>query len=292
MKQYIIMACVLALTVSGCVKKSLFEETSQQLAAVKSELADSQKQTIELADALEQEKAKVAQLEEEIEQLKSALAATEKLLADEKKINADLQNELTSTINDKAKLEASAEELQKAVKELQERKAAAEARVKEFKNLLKKFQALIDAGKLEVKIKNGRMVLVLPTDILFDSGSAELSAEGKTAIMEVAEVLKTIKDKEYQVEGHTDNVPLTSKKKFKNNWELASKRAMVVVDAMMEAGMQGETLSAASYGEYRPVASNKKKDGRAKNRRIDIVIVPDLSTLPGFSELEKAVDGK
>ena len=67
---------------------------------------------------------------------------------------------------------------------------------------------------------------------------------------------------------------------------------MGVVDAMMEAGMKGQNLSAASYGEYRPVASNKKKDGHTQNRRIDIVIVPDLSTLPGFAELEKAVDSK
>lgn len=292
MKRFTILACILSLTISGCVKKSLYEETAQQLGAVKSDLADSQKQTIELADALEQEKAKVARLEEELDQLKETLAATEKLLADEKKTNADLQNELTSTINDKAQLEASAEELQKAVKELQQRKAAAEARVKEFKNLLAKFKKLIDAGKLKVEIKNGRMVLVLPTDILFASGSAELSSEGKVAVQEVAVVLSSIKGKEYQVEGHTDDVPLTNNKKFKNNWELASKRAMVVLDAMIDAGMRGNTLSAASFGKFRPVASNKKKEGRAQNRRIDIVIVPDLSKLPGFAELEKAVGTK
>lgn len=292
MKQYIILACIVALTATGCVKKSLYEETTQQLAGVKSELADSQEKTIQLADALEKEKARVAQLEEQVDQLKAALAATEKLLANEKKMNIQLKNELTSTINDKAKLEASAEELQKAVKELQQRKAAAEARVKEFKNLLSKFKSLIDAGKLKVKIKNGRMVLVLPTDILFASGSAELSAEGVTAIQEVATVLASIKGKEYQVEGHTDDVPLTSKKKFKNNWELAAKRAMVVVDTMIDVGMKGSSLSAASYGEFRPVASNRKTQGRTQNRRIDIVIVPDLSTLPGFSELDKAVRGK
>ncbi|MBN2527132.1 MAG: OmpA family protein [Deltaproteobacteria bacterium] len=292
MKQFFIVACILSLAATGCVKKSLYEDSTAQLNATKAELADSQKQTIELADALDKEKARVAELEKELDELKATLAATEKLLADEKQKNSDLQGELTNTINDKAKLAASANELKKAVEELKARKAKAEARVREFKQLLAKFKKLIDAGKLEVKIKNGRMVLVLPTDILFASGSAELSDEGKTAIKEVAEVLATIRDKEFQVEGHTDNVPILNKKKFKNNWELAAQRAMVVVDTMIGAGMKGDTLSAASYGQFRPVATNATPEGKAKNRRIDIVIVPDLSTLPGFAELENAVAKK
>ena len=289
MKKLFIVAGIVAVAATGCVKKSLYEDTTQQLNATKAELADSQQQTIELADALEKEKKKVSELEKELEELKATLAATEKLLADEKTKNAELEKELTSTIADKAKIEASAEELQKAVRELAARKAKAEMRVREFKNLLKKFKKLIDAGKLEVKIKNGRMTLVLPTDILFASGSADLSKDGKAAIKEVAEVLATIHKREFQVEGHTDNDPITSKRKFKNNWELAAHRAMVVVDTMIESGMKGKYLSAASYGQFRPVATNKTKEGKAKNRRIDIVIVPDLSTLPGFDELEKAV---
>ncbi|MBN2716663.1 MAG: flagellar motor protein MotB [Deltaproteobacteria bacterium] len=289
MKRLLIIACVLSVTATGCVKKSLFEDTTQQLNATKAELADSQKQTIELAEALENEKAHVAKLEKELEELKATLAATEKLLADEKTKTAEMQQELTNTIADKAKLAASAEDLQKAVKELAARKAKAEARVKEFKTLLAKFKKLIDSGKLEVKIKDGRMVLVLPTDILFASGSAELSDEGKAAIKEVAEVLATIRDKEFQVEGHTDNVPILNKKKFKNNWELAAQRAMVVVATMIDSGMKGKSLSAASYGQFRPVATNETPEGKAKNRRIDIVVVPDLSTLPGFEELEDAV---
>ena len=289
MKIFFISLTVLTFVATGCVKKSVHEDTLNQLSSTKAELADAQNQKIELADALDKEQAKVAELEKELEELKATLAATEKLLADEKTKNADLQKELTDTVADKAKLEASAEELQKAVRELAARKAKAEARVREFKSLLTKFKKLIDAGKLEVQIKDGRMVLVLPTDILFDSGSAELSSEGKAAIEEVAGVLATIKNKEFQVEGHTDNVPILNKKKFKNNWELAAQRAMVVVSTMIEAGMKGKYLSAASYGQFRPVATNKTDAGKAKNRRIDIVIVPDLSTLPGFEELEQAV---
>ncbi len=292
MKKYLFWACIISLSISGCVKKSMYEESNRQLEATRGELSDSQKQTIALADALEKEKAKVAELEQELEELKATLTATETLLADEKTKTAALQDELTSTVADKSKLAASAKELQKALKELQARKAKAEARVREYKHLLARFKKLIDSGKLEVKIMNGRMTLVLPTDILFASGSAELSKEGQAAIIEVAEVLKTIKKREFQVEGHTDNVPIANKQRFRNNWDLAASRAMVVVDTMIDAGMSGKKLSAASYGMFRPVATNSTPEGKAKNRRIDIVVVPDLSTLPGFEELESAFKTK
>jgi chemotaxis protein MotB len=292
MKKSIIAACLLCVSVTGCVKKSDHEATLKQLADTKNQLDASNEKATGLQAALDKEKQTVASLEKQIAELKKQLAETEKKLAEEKDLNVKLNDTLAMTINDKAKLKASADELKKAVAELQKRKRAAEARVKEFRNLLAKFKTLIDAGKLQVKIKDGRMVLVLPTDILFASGSATLSQEGEDAVSEVAAILSTIKGREFQIEGHTDNVQFSNKKRFKNNWQLAAARAMGVVDAMLKAGMKGKTLSAASYGEYRPVASNKTKAGQAKNRRIDIVIVPDLSKLPGFSELQSAVDLK
>lgn len=91
-----------------------------------------------------------------------------------------------------------------------------------------------------------------------------------------------------QVEGHTDNVPIHNAQ-FPSNWELASARALVVVRAMMTAGMSSDAISAASYGEFHPAASNDDATGRATNRRIEVVLQPDLSTLPGFDELQHAV---
>jgi chemotaxis protein MotB len=195
--------------------------------------------------------------------------------------------------DEQAKLEAikhyknSAAELRVALAELQRRKVAADKRVAEFRRLLARFQKLIDAGKLKIHIIEGRMVLVLPTDILFPSGSAKLSKGGKTAIREVAGVLASMPDRKFQVEGHTDNVPIRTRR-FRSNWELASSRALGVVKEMMASGMSGQLLSAASYGDYQPIATNDTAQGRKANRRIDIVLVPDLSALPGFAELEKA----
>ena len=147
-------------------------------------------------------------------------------------------------------------------------------------------RGFIDNGKLKAKIVDGRMVLELQTDILFGSGSADLSAEGAATIREVGGLLAQIPERKFQVEGHTDNVPIKSKK-YPSNWELASARAINVVKEMVDAGMPGKRVSAASYADSRPTATNETEEGRAQNRRIEIVIVPDLSDLPGAEQIEK-----
>ena len=226
--------------------------------------------------------------EAKAEELANRIEDLERELASANERATGLEGELANVIKDKASLQDSAEKLKEALAELAKRKAAADKRVAEFKKLIGKFKALIDAGKLKVRIVDGRMVLALPTDILFASGSADLSDEGKAAIFEVSAVLATMPDRRFQVEGHTDNVPI-KRTNYKNNWELASARALGVVEAMIEAGMNGDVLSAASYGEFRPVVKNNSPENKAANRRIEIVLVPDLSTLPGFEDLKKAV---
>lgn len=250
-------------------------------------------------------------LEEELAAKNKALeAADKKNLSHEdqiKKLEGELQNvneqktdlehrlgkalgEIASRTKDASKLKADVEQMTVALADLEKRRAQAEARVNEFKSLLARFKALIDAGKLKVRIVEGRMVVVLATDILFGSGSASLSKDGKAAIGEVAQVLSSIPNRSFQVEGHTDNVPISTDK-FPSNWELAAFRATNVVKAMMDAGMPKERISAASYADTKPVGVNDMPEGRALNRRIEITIVPDLSTLPGFEELQKAEKG-
>ena len=181
-------------------------------------------------------------------------------------------------------------ELRLALLTLNARKAEADRRVAQYRTLLGKFKKLIDAGTLQVSITDGRMVLALPSDVLFSSGRAELSEEGRQTIAEVASVLATIPERRFQVEGHTDNVPIRTKR-FPSNWELASARAVNVVGEMIQAGVDPGSVSGASQGEYRPVSSNDDETGRAQNRRIEIVLVPDLSMLPGFEELKNVVGG-
>jgi len=199
---------------------------------------------------------------------------------------AELEKNLGITSTQKTELEGSVSNMKQALKELEARKAETEKRLGEFRELTSKFKELVDAGKLSIKVRNGRMMLALSTDILFASGSAQLSAQGTAAIKEVTELLKGLNNRNFQIEGHTDNVPIHTRQ-FSSNWELASARAVSVLNTMLAAGIAPEHISTASYGQFDPIEDNTAEKGRAENRRIAIVIVPDMSGLPGFDELNR-----
>ncbi len=285
-----------ALLAGGCVFQSKYDalqaklaETTktmsgkikEQDAAIKTLKTDLEARMKEIT----KQDAAIAKMKDQLDQLKAAGKQKDSAYT-------ELSAKLAGVIKDRVRLRQSADELKKAITELNKRKAEADARVKQFKDLLARFKTLIDAGKLKVKIADGRMVLELPTDVLFGSGKAKLSDEGLAAVKEVGEVLITLpRSRRFQVEGHTDNVPIKTSR-YSSNWQLASARALNVVNAMIEAGMGGGRVSAAAFGEFRPVATNNTVDGKASNRRIEIVMVPDLSSLPGFSELQKVMGGK
>lgn len=289
------MRWMVLMLVMGCVPKKNYLALEADLAETRSTLEtqiSDQDRTIALRDArvseLEEDlgtsEADVARLEAEVERLGSEIADLEGRIE-------VLTSEKAALVKDRTALRASVQEMEQALAELRKRKAAAEKRVGEFRELLARFQTLIDAGRLQVRIANGRMVVALATDVLFASGSAKLSPEGKEAVVAVAEVLAQIPDRRYQVEGHTDNVPISTER-FPSNWELAAARAITVVHALQEGGVPPDRVSAASYGEYQPVGDNTTPEGRANNRRIEIVLVPDLSLLPGFEELEAISGGE
>ena len=200
-----------------------------------------------------------------------------------------LRDDLAAAVKDQAGLRGSVDQMKKALAAVEKQQKEAEARVAEFKSLLQRFKSLIDNGTLRVKIVDGRMVVSLGAEILFPNASAALSPEGRKTIVDVAKILATV-ERKYQVEGHTDNVPIRTTQ-FPSNWELAAARAITVVETMIESGVRPDRVSAASSSESRPVQKNDSIDGRKANRRIEIVILPDLSALPGFDELQK-LDGK
>ena len=218
--------------------------------------------------------------------LETANSATEAALATCENEKADLERKLGITSTQKTQLEGSVENMRRALSEAEARKAETEKRLSEFRELTAKFKSLVDAGKLSIKVRNGRMMLALSSDILFSSGSAQLSAPGATAIKEVTGLLKELNNRNFQIEGHTDNVPIHTKQ-FPSNWELASARASSVLNTMLAEGFPPEHVSLASYGKYDPVSDNSTPEARAENRRIAIVVVPDLSGLPGFDELNR-----
>ncbi len=269
-KTWMLLPLVLA---AGCVSQGKYDELQKNFDEQAATLQDREARIVSLEEALAAEERKSAEQAKTIEQLQGQLAS--------------LQRDQANLLKDRASLAASVEEMQDALAEANRRKAEADARIAEYRNLLARFQPLIDAGKLRVKIVDGRMVVELPTDVLFASGSARLAQEGQQAVAEVSRVLAEIPDRQFMVEGHTDDVPIKTAQ-YPSNWELAAARAITVAKTMIDAGMQPERLSAASFGEFKPAQSNESKEGRTANRRIEIVVVPDLSSLPGFEELQRA----
>ena len=256
---------IVGLLLGGCVKKSTFEALQAKHVAEQQTNAQLNAQVQKL-----QQDGRV--LTQERDTLKQQLSAEQK--------------KNTQLVSDRSSLQSSVEEMEGALREQARRQAEADARIASFRALLDRFRPLIDTGKLKVRIVEGRMVLVLATDILFDRGSAKLSEDGRVAIMDVASVLASFPDRSFQVEGHTDNDPISTRR-YPSNWDLAADRALNVVKTMIEGGLPATQVSGSSYGDNKPVVSNERDEGKAQNRRIEIVILPDLSKLPGFDELKQ-----
>src|SRR6185312_11541469 len=215
-------------------------------------------------------------------------AAEAKRKCDETQARLDAENmamktKLTALGQDISKLTSTSEEDKKRIADLMKRQEAAEARAKQFRDMVAKFKSMIDAGKLQVEIRDGLMLVKLPDNILFDPGKTDLKPAGKDAIAQVTSILAGIEGRKFQVTGHTDNIPIKSAK-FKSNWELSTARALEVVKLMMASGMDPKRLSAAGYADTLPVAGNDTDEGRRQNRRIEIVVVPNIEELPSMDE--------
>jgi chemotaxis protein MotB len=136
----------------------------------------------------------------------------------------------------------------------------------------------IAAQEIEVVEEDEKLKVIFVDKILFDSGSAKINERGKELLQIMGGVLKANQGQEFMVEGHTDNIPLSSalKKRFPSNWELSTARAAAVVRFFQEqAGIEPERLSARGYSFYRPVAPNTSEEGRHQNRRIEIILETD-----------------
>jgi len=167
---------------------------------------------------------------------------------------------------------------------VQARDKAAQARLAAYKELAAELKPLVDQGLLEVTVDDGRVVIGMASDVLFESGSADLSAVGRSNVIKVGKILVRRTQRDLQIQGHTDSDAISSDD-FADNWRLGAARALAVVDTMTQAGVPADRLSGATYGDTRPVVGNDTDVHKARNRRIEIVIEPDFSDLPGFQQL-------
>jgi chemotaxis protein MotB len=246
---------------TGCVSQSKYDRAVAQTETTRAELA---RRNAELergnADRLSMQFDLSKRLAE-ITKLKSELASLGAL-------SADRSQESSARITT----------LQKRLGELEAAQRASEARAALYRELSTKLKRQIDDGNLAIVLRDGRMVLQLPDDVLFDTGRTELKSAGKEALSAIAEVMKSLQGRQFQVAGHTDNVPIHTDR-FASNWELSSGRALRVVHYLMGRGVDGAMLSAAGYSELDPVASNDTPAGRKQNRRTEIALQPNIDEL-------------
>ncbi len=216
---------------------------------------------------------------DDLEKAKAALQASADQLDSQLK---DATDRLASAGAEKEKIEAD-------VAELRRQEEAERARAAIFQGLVAKLKGMIDAGQLSVYIRNGRMLVKLPDNVLFDAGRTNIKKEGQAAIAQLTSALQAIPGRKFQVAGHTDNTPIHTAR-FPSNWELSTARAVAVVNLMIQSGMEPQRLSAAGLADNDPVASNDTPEGKAQNRRIEIELLPNLEELPKLDEPPKPAD--
>ncbi len=189
-----------------------------------------------------------------------------------------------SAVADDAALQDRLAASEAELEELRRQREAAEKRLEAFNQLNEKLKSLVDAGELEISMRNGLPVIAMPSEVLFASGEAELAKKGEKALKKVGAALAELPNQRIQVAGHTDNVPVGEKLDWDDNWELSSARALTVTRFLIAQGVAPTHLVAAGYGEFDPVGDNESARGRKKNRRIELVLLPDLTELQPVSE--------
>jgi chemotaxis protein MotB len=295
------------------------ENDKQQLASgtatAQSEIVKLQQRAAELEaessrvakerEQLRQEQSRLsASLEQERQRLKAEAGEKARLQQEQSQLSASLEEErkrLKAEAEEKARLQqeqsqlsASLEEERKRLKAEAEEKARLEqeraAKEDEIRRLTKTQEELsqslkdeIAKGNIKIQQVRDRLTINMVDRVLFDSGRAVIKPAGLKVLKQVSDVLNKITDKQIRIEGHTDNVPISTKlqDKFKTNWELSTARATTVVRYLIdEGGVQPQSLSAVGYADTHPIESNDSEQGRSSNRRIEIVLYPkDLSQI-------------
>jgi chemotaxis protein MotB len=275
-----------ALLAGGCVTTKTFDAKVAELDSLRAahdKSAADREQALksQLADANTQ----LASARAERDKLAKQLDDTQALVLDLKQRLEKLGQNVDKLAHEKGQLDATLTDAKARLEELRKQKQAAEARAQVFRNLVAQLHSMIDAGKLKVIIRDGRMIIALPNDVLFDSGKTAIKPDGQAALAQVAQVLAGIGDRHFLVAGDTDDVPIHSSR-FPSNWELSTARAVEVVKLLVDKGMKPELLAAGGYGQFDPVVANDTPEHRAQNRRIEIVLQPNLSDLPSLDGID------
>jgi len=310
MLKKIALLVVIAFTLNACVSKKVYTELEtkyNKLRSANTELIKEKDNLLAVKKTLEDDLLKLNKeyddlsdqktlLENNLEALQNkydnldesyqALSAqSSKKLAEQSQKNQELLAELEEK---KGKLEAESLRLENLQLELNHRSAqieelkalinAKEAQMQQLKDAISKALLSFEGKGLTVEQKNGKIYVSMENKLLFNSGSWAVGTQGKKAVEQLASVLSQNKDINVLIEGHTDNVPYSGTTII-DNWDLSVKRATAIVRILENKGVSQTQITAAGRSEYIPVGTNETKEGKAKNRRIEIILAPNLDEI-------------
>lgn len=284
-----------ASVLSGCVSKQRYDAALADADGLRAQLGQAQAshadEVNKLRQAIDEAGRAMQERDDRLQEAATGAHNTQAKLDEATAINQQLRGELErlgknvdKLLSERGTLTGALDDAKIRLEELRKAQAAAEQRAQLFRELVMKFQKMVDAGELQIALRDGRMVLQLPTDVLFDSAKVDIKPSGKGALKQLAQVLETLDDRRFQVAGHTDNVPIQTSR-YPSNWELSTARAVEVTRFLVAQGVSPSMLSAAGYGEFDPVAENESSQGRAQNRRIEISLVPSIDELVTLPQL-------
>jgi chemotaxis protein MotB len=275
-------------------QKKAAEEQAASLSKEREALETRSRELQSRLDGLEKDK---GQLNDDLAKVRSQITDLEQQQASK---SASAEGEIAKLREQAAALEAEAarvaqereqlrQEQSKLTASLEQERAAKEEEIKRLtrtqEELSRSLQDEISKGNITIQQVRDRLTINMVDRVLFDSGQAQVKPAGLKVLQQVGDILSKVSDKQIRIEGHTDNVPISAKlqSRFKTNWELSTARATTVVRHLIEkGGVDRQHLSAVGYAETHPVASNDSEEGRASNRRIEIVLYPkDLKQIAG-----------
>ena len=304
-----ILFIALAFVFSSClVTKKKFEDTLAQKVKAEGELADKTAQLEKANQNIDSLNSRVKQLAQDTTDLGAEVASMtsrlnglnkdydqlntyyKNLLNSSGKLNRDMsqqqeqllaiQENLDKTRKLNDSLSISLNERERKVKELEKILSEKDKAVQGLKNRISNALLNFKENDLTVKVKNGKVYVSLAEQLLFKSGSIVVDPKGVTALQQLAKAIKDQKDLNITVEGHTDNVPMANKGEYmKDNWDLSVLRATAITHILTKGGLSPNQITASGKGEYSPLAANNSSENKAKNRRTEIIITPNLDEL-------------
>lgn len=273
------------LLLAGCVAQDTYQAKVAEAENLQRGYQEESRKNADLAAKIADLSGRIGALEEESRQLSERIRAEEMNLVAKQ---ADLQAAQQLLEEQQALIQ----ELVRSRVLLERAKAQLEKRSGEYEQVSQALREEIQAGQIEISELRGRMTVRLKDQVLFASGSASVNREGRVTLDHLAVPLRGIRGRTIRVEGYTDEVPTAPSGPFPSNWELSTARAVAVVRYLQDQGVDPSRLAAAGYGEFHPVASNATPDGRALNRRIEIVLSASIEGMPPPKVGKPATRGK